>query len=236
VSSTRDRFALSSLAVALLGCEAQVTTVGSWTGGLGTGFYIEAESGQLSAGFIVGNDASASGGSYIEAPAGSAPPDPEMNPTRATYSFSIATSGRYAIWGRIRSPDSVRNRFWIRVDDGIWTSWRIATGDIWYWNRFHENTNYNTPLTYDLQVGVHQLIVASEVEGVGLDRLYFSTNGGDTPLPRNDTPCRPPHTIQVGGKCIPSCGIQGGKSCDATMCMGRPILEAYDCSICCVVP
>ncbi len=231
--SSGDFFALC-LAGTLLGCEAQLTTVGSWTGSLGTGFYVEAESGELSGGFIVGNDTSASGGHYIESPAGVAPADPQTNPTQSIYPFSVTTPGKYIIWGRIRSPDAVRNRFWFRVDDGIWTLWRIATGEIWYWNRFHDNTNYITPLTFNLAVGVHQLVIASAVEGVGLDRLYF-TASGDVP-PGNDTPCRPPHSIQVGAKCIPSCGSHGVTTCDATMCAGHAILEAYDCNTCCIVP
>jgi hypothetical protein len=70
--------------------------------------------------------------------------------------------------------------------------------------------------------------------GLGIDRFYLTT-GSETP-PGNAGPCEPPHSIQIGGVCVPSCGSQGGNGCGTVQCAGRVVLAAYDCDICCVVP
>jgi hypothetical protein len=235
VPSFRDFVALVAWAGAIAGCEARVTSVGAGTGPLvDRGVYLEAEDGQLSGGFAIGNDPEAKGGSFIEPPAGTPPPD-QPGSANALYTFTVATPAKYVIWGRIHSPDATRNRLFVRIDAGTWYTWRIATGDIWYWDRIHDDRHYDVPLMFDLGTGPHELLVANAVDGVGLDVLYI-TSSGDVPLPNNSTPCRPPHSIEVGGICLPSCGSQGGNQCSDVLCRGRPIVAAYDCATCCNVP
>ncbi len=219
--------AVASGLIAVAGCEATVTSVGSWP-------YLEAEDGALSSGFVVKDDPTASGGRYIEVQSGSAPDDAAPGPSRATYELPITKTGTYFIWGRIRSPSTSANRFWVKVDDGSWYLWRITVGDIWFWDRFHDDMDYDTPLTFQLSAGTHQLLLANSVDGVDLDRLYYTT-GPETP-PGNTTPCDPPNSIELAGVCHPSCGSQGGNDCGVTECMGQPTLPAYDCDVCCVVP
>jgi hypothetical protein len=198
-----------------------------------TGSYLEAEDGQLSGGFTICIDPSASGGRCIEPPATSPSLD-QPGPARARYAFTVATPARYLVWGRIHSPDALRNTFWIQVDGGTFYLWRITTGDVWYWNRIHDNFDYDTPLGFDLGAGPHELVVANAAVGDRLDRLYVAADG-DTP-PGNDTPCNPPHSVELDGGCSPSCGSQGGNNCGQTACSGRPFLPAYDCEVCCFVP
>jgi hypothetical protein len=67
--------------------------------------------------------------------------------------------------------------------------------------------------------------------------LYL-TSEGDEP-PGNDTPCNPPHSIEVEGMCEPSCGSLAppGMTTTCQGCDGRPLLdEVYDCPVCCVAP
>lgn len=48
--------------------------------------------------------------------------------------------------------------------------------------------------------------------------------------------CNPPHSVNQGGRCVPSCGAAGGDtSCDAggNCCDGYSTLEAYDVGVCC---
>jgi hypothetical protein len=219
--------------VALAGCDATNTSIGAWAPEASTGFYLEAESGELSGGFTIGKDTSAFGGGCIEPPLGAASRN-EPGAARARYAFDVATPGIYLAWGRIHSPDELHNTFWMQIDGGKWFLWRITTGEVWYWVPLHENFNYDRPLEFDLDVGPHQLVVANAVEGNRLDRFYFTADG-DTP-PGNDTPCRPPHSVPMNGICIPSCGSQGGNQCSATLCQGQTILMAYDCDVCCKVP
>ena len=212
-------------------CDSRLTSVGSWTD---SGHYLEAESGALSGGFETGTDSAASDGRYLSPPFG-IDSDGEPGSARAIYDFTVRTPGTYHIWGRIRSPTAENNRFWVQVDDLGWVKWRISVGDIWYWDAIHNNTNYGLPENYELTAGLHQITIANCVDGVDLDRLYYTPDPSDVP-PGNDTPCHPPHSIEIAGVCQPSCGSQGGNQCGDMPCAGRTTFEAYDCPVCCHVP
>jgi len=232
---------LSSVAFALLlsSCGRRIGTIGEFqsdAGALepeaGLGRYIEAESGVLSGGFDIGVDAQASEGRYITANVGTASED-QPGPARASYTFSVDAAGTYFIWGRLRTPSVSHNRFWIQVDGGTWYKWRITTGNTWYWDAFHDNTHYGVPLSWVLEAGPHTLLIANCVDDAWLDRLYYSTIR--EPPPGNDTPCDPPHTVDLDGGCQPSCGDLGGTMCGG-QCSGQPSIPTYDCTLgCCVV-
>jgi hypothetical protein len=222
--------ACSKLVFLLCACEPVVTSVGAWSPD--PNLYLEAEHGALSSGFSVGDDAAASRGRFIAPPEGVVS-EAEPGADRAVYAFSLPSAGDYVIWGRLRAPSALHNRFWFQLDGGTWTKWRISVGDIWYWDDFHDDAEYGTPLTFRLAAGPHELELANCVDGVELDRLFLSSNG-EVP-PGNDTACHPPHSIELEGECLPSCGSQNGTACDEVTCAGREILPAYDCGICCQV-
>jgi hypothetical protein len=202
------------------------------------GIYLEAESGKLSGGFTIGNDPSASSGQFIQPPSGTVSNGQQPGPAQALYQIAIATPGTYTIWGRIQSPDTAHNRFWVQVDNDSPNLWYITTGDIWYWNRVHKQQDYYTRLTFEFAAGNHELLISNATDVVKLDRLYLTT-GNDVP-PGNNTPCRPPDSIEVNGACIPSCGSQMGNECGIPQCMvaGARIVpvSVYDCQVCCNVP
>ena len=223
--------------------EAQVPDIGSDGGEpdadaepgepLPTAFYLEAESGALSGPFAVMTSDQASGGEFIVATEAAAS-STEPGTARAVYDFTLEEGGDFVIWGRIHSPDALSNQYWVRVDDGSWFKWRISTGEAWFWDDFHDNTQYSVPLNFALSAGAHRLELANAVTGAELDRLYVTARN-DHP-PGNTTPCNPPHSIEVAGACIRSCGSYGNVSCLSDVCMGQPELEAYDCPICCLEP
>ena len=204
------------------------------------GLYLEAEYGELSGGFSIVNDVAASNGQYIQPPTGPAlEQPPAADSPRARYTFDLATAGDYVIWGRIYSPDVSSNRFWFQVDGGTWYVWRITVGEIWFWDDFHDDTRYNDTLHFALAAGPHEIGIAKDASTARLDRLYITAE--DDEPPGNDTPCRPPHSIdRGGGDCFESCGSQAPAgmhtTCLADMCAGKALLDAYDCNICCVVP
>jgi hypothetical protein len=222
---------LLALSVSPVGCESHITSVGSWTD---SGHYLEAESGTLSGGFGVATDSGASGAQMLVAP--SVKSENVPGEARAVYSFTVRTPGSYKIWGRIRSPDADHNRFWVRVDDGDWMKWRISVGDIWYWDAFHDNVEYGIARLYPLDVGEHVLTLANCADNVELDQLYYSSVEDDVPV-GNDTPCHPPHSIELKGVCELSCGSQGGNQC-GTACKDHQPFYAYDCgpSCCYIAP
>jgi hypothetical protein len=213
----------------LTACSSRVTSVGTWVEEASS-FYVEAESGELSGNFSVAEEARASAGRYLSPP-GDVISDDQPGSSLARYAVSIPTTASYVIWGRIRSPGASENRFWFQVDGGTWIKWRISVGDIWYWDAFHDDTQYGQPLEFPLGAGSHDLTIANCVPGVALDRIYFTPNG-DTPA-GNDTPCHPPHSIELNGTCLPSCGSLGGTTCGPAACANRELLPAYDCDVCC---
>jgi hypothetical protein len=225
-------------AIGSTACDAVLTSVGEWSAAVQAGdasvsLYFEAESAEALSGFTVQTDATVSGGQYL-APPSTAASDDAPGSARATYSFDVPSSGNFYLWGRIHSPDANHNRFWFQIDGGAWRLWRISTGEQWWWNQAHDNAEYAPPLTFMLMAGTHQMVLADAASGVGIDRFYLTT-GSETPL-GNVGPCDPPHSIQLGGVCVPSCGSQGGNGCGSVQCAGRATLSAYDCDICCVVP
>lgn len=209
--------------------------------------YLEAESGELSvvagdsepqpSGFSIASDTTASNGQYLEPPLGNS--DGMPGAARAVYRFEVAQAGDFVIWGRIYSPTATQNRFWFQLDGGTWYRWRISTGQVWYWDDFHDNLDYFSELHFQLDAGPHELVIANSVSGAKLDRLYI-TSLGDEP-PGNDTICNPPHSIEVAGECLPSCGSLAppGMSTTCQGCEDRPMLDdpkPYDCTVCCIAP
>jgi hypothetical protein len=222
-----------------LACGRVDTTVGAEIAAAPV--YIEAEDGQLSGGFIVESDPTASGGEYILPPAVTSTDAPGA--AAAEYVFRANQPGSYVVWGRIHGPGASNNSFWITVDGvetvGIETiRWRLSTGVIWYWAPLTRDTDYGDPVVFQLDAGIHHLAFRNCEPGVGLDRLYITTaafDGGGIEPP-NHTKCDPPNSIQLAdASCQDSCGSLLGSTCGAQVCAGFVPLPAYDCTFCCRV-
>lgn len=196
----------------------------------GAGVYIEAEDGELS-GFTVEDSPEASAGRALLAPDELS--DAMPGTARARYAFELPRAGDYILWGRVYAPDIVANRFWLQLDGGEPFIWRISTGETWFWDDVHDDRTYGTPLVFALAAGAHELVVANAGPGARLDRLYFTADGDEPP--GNDTPCDPPHSVELSGECVQSCGLAQGNGC-GDVCSGREPIVAYDCDVCCRVP
>jgi hypothetical protein len=240
----RARLLLLAALFGVFGCNPRITTIGSFAARdapsdagpdapseAGTGHYLEAESGALSGGFVIGDDSTASGGHFITPHVGASSDGTVPGPARATYEIDVETAGTYQIWGRIQALDLSVNRFWFQVDGGAWIKWRITTGNIWWWDFLHDNILYETPISEEFSVGKHELVIANDVDGVGIDRLYYASDGSK-PV-GDETKCNPPNSIDIDGGCHPSCGSLGGTMCSTSGCMGMPTVNVYDCPACC---
>jgi hypothetical protein len=193
-------------------------------------FYIDIASATVAGGFSIQTDPGLDGGDYLLPP----PVQSELVPggASAAYTFDVACTGDYLLWGRIRGPGAEHNSFWFRIDDGTFFQWRLSTGVIWYWKAATSGLDYGTPLHFTLDAGPHQLLFRNSSPDVGLGGLYVAVPG-DVP-PGNDTHCNPPNSIQLAdGGCEISCGAAGGNTCDTAKCAGRPTFVVYDCSACC---
>jgi hypothetical protein len=194
-----------------------------------TSLYIDVASGTLSGGFSIQTDADA--GEYLSPPAG-VPSTRAPGDAGAVYTFPVACAGTYLLWGRIHGPGVQNNTFWLSMDDEPFYLWRLSTGVIWYWRPVTRDLDYGSFIHYALDAGVHRLAIRNSATGVGLQRLFVGIPG-EVP-PGNDTPCNPPHSIELAdGGCEPSCGSHGDTVCSPITCAGQPPLVAYDCSVCC---
>jgi hypothetical protein len=253
----RHRAALAGF-LALTGCGAIDVSVGAWQpeaegaslpeagvadaaseaseeGTAPRVLYLEAESAALSPGFQVLHEPGASGGQLLLPPDDTGPSADLMpGSAHAVYGFELTRGGDYVLWGRIRSPDAEHNRLWFSLDGAPFRKWRISVGDIWYWDDLHDDDDYGRALHFALEAGRHELVLAPAVPGVALDRLYLSAEG-DAP-PGNTTRCLPPHSIELLGECVRSCGAQRGDRCGELDCAGLPLIPAYDCNVCCRAP
>ena len=217
-----------------IGGEGGAGSGGAGAGGAAAGGADDGAGGEpnLPTAFTIGDDADASEGKYIESPAGFTS-DALPGPARASYLFDVPQDHDYVFWARFYAPSRDNNRVWVKVDDGIWTMLRVTTGETWFWYTFHKEGEFDIPIKYTLTEGEHTLQVASDSDGVRIDRFYVTpVLSGDRPA-GDDTTCNPPHTVQIGDVCMSSCGMLQGNSCDAAMCAGKTLLPAYDCDICC---
>jgi hypothetical protein len=231
VSSNRLEFLLVAGWLALTtGCEPIVSSVGAWEEEIDASLYFEAESGELTGGFSTGEDAAASAGVFISPPSDEFSDD-VPGAAFARYEFSLPKGAEYVFWARLRAPGANSNRFWFQIDGGDFRKWRISVGDIWYWDDLHDDTDYGNALSFALGAGTHELVFANAVAGADLDRLYITAEG-DVP-PGNETLCSPPHSIEIAGECLPSCGAQQGTLCGQVACEGKELILAYDCDVCC---
>lgn len=228
----------------LCACDARVTTLGRYRTDADAagaevdadaperGQYFEAEAGELSGDYRVQSETRASAGSFLAAPENTSA-DAAPGNSRARYEFRVERDATYLIWVRMHGPDAEHNRFWYQVDQDPFRKMRLSTGDVWYWNPLHDDASYDRPLEFSLSAGPHSLLIANCVAGTDVDRFYV-TAAGDQP-PGNDTPCLPPHSIERAGICIQSCGVHGKTDCGGPACQGKPVVDAYDCALCCLL-
>jgi hypothetical protein len=199
--------------------------------------YFEAEDGVLSGPMTVANELTlagetASGEGYIVS-SEAQPSNTEPGAGRAFYDFELGEAGDYVLWGRLYGPSVTENRFWMRLDESAWVLWRLSTGELWHWDDAHDNLDYGSGLVFPLEPGEHRLEIATAAPEARIDRFYITSNGDEPP--GNLDPCDPPHSIQLGGSCVRSCGSYGMVSCLAEACIDREELPVYDCAVCCLV-
>ena len=132
--------------------------------------WLEAECGMVGALWEEESDPTASRNSYVAVAAGnnslsSAPSSPS---DRIDYQFEVSESGDYYLWGRVRTPSSSDDSFWIKVDNSSWSVWHTGIRTEWGWKK---------QSMHSLSAGAHQVSIAYREDGAQLDKLYItSTN------------------------------------------------------------
>ncbi len=142
-------------------------------GGTCGGLVQEAEAGTLQNGFVVGNDAAASGGQYVHVPDGSGISYGfDASGPRVTYCVTVAEAGRYLLRANAYAADATDNSFFVQVDN------EPAAPYLW---DFPLNTAYNqyfvsdrrtrAAVVLELSAGEHEVIFYLREDGARLDRI-----------------------------------------------------------------
>ncbi len=144
--------------------------------------WIEAESGTLGSPLQNLSNGSASNGRFIQVAAGNNSTNAAPSNGNAVYSFSVANSGSYKIWGRTIAPTGSDDSFWVQVDGGVWYKWNgIPLTTAWAWDDVHNNDAGNVTLTWNLVAGSHTLRVAYREDGTQLDRILITNEASFVP-------------------------------------------------------
>ena len=132
----------------------------------------EAEAGLLSGNFVVGNDAGASGGQFVEVPNGAGNDWNGTSRHYVAYCFSVPQAGTYRLKGQVQGTTTADNSFFVRVNDEPaagyrWDTVRSASfvGD------YVTQSGSNDPVEVDLPAGDHSVIVHLREDGTRLDTL-----------------------------------------------------------------
>lgn len=145
---------------------------------------IEAETGTLTSPMQIGNDAAASGGRHITAPAGAG--NTIFPKTEATYTFNAPSSGNYYVWLKVYIPsiNSSANYGTFIGFNGKFVKPGIA----------NQNTGQYEwifcPTPNSLTAGPNQLILGHGNEQVRIDKIII-TNSPDPQLPAGMTSSLP---------------------------------------------
>lgn len=142
----------------------------------GKEIYIEAESGEVGAGWTLVNDAEASGGHYISYMGGSTdnqdtPPD---NPEEISTYIFLGETGIYRFWIRMRHPLGGKDdSIWIRMNEGNWIKWNSIANDladdVFLWASYSSE--------FELKFGENTLEIGYRETDTRLDMICLSISG-----------------------------------------------------------
>lgn len=140
----------------------------------------EAETGVLTGGFVVVNDAAASAGAYIWVPQDSRNGVTALNTAmKANYDFVAPRAGQYRVRGLVRSDDASSDSLYIGFDgQATPLDWHTnqAAGQVgsllFQWDLANSTRDpVNTPSLFNLTAGAHTLQIYGRDDGTRLDRL-----------------------------------------------------------------
>jgi subtilisin family serine protease len=146
--------------------------------------FFEAESATTTAPLTKENDALASGGKAVQAPAGTDTLGAPATGGHGKIPFSVATTGTYKVWGRSTAPKKEQDSWWFRVDTGTWRRWNnlpvgtpAATG--YAWDDVHDDRQPpagtgSAAVIFTLTAGNHTLEFAYREGGSRMDRLLVT--------------------------------------------------------------
>ena len=139
--------------------------------------WIEAEAGNINKPMMMHDAGEASGGQYIEVRGGNNNINNAPDDGQAIYKFIVENAGEYKIWGRVKIDMDDEDAFWLKMDDQNWTIWQdIEVGCRWHWDEVHNYRKNKEVMIYDLDAGMHTLVLAYGMDQARLDKLLLTND------------------------------------------------------------
>jgi glucuronoarabinoxylan endo-1,4-beta-xylanase len=130
--------------------------------------WLEAEFRTMGSLWETHSDSTASNGKHVTVQSGYNSTDNAPTDTSGyiTYGFKINESGTYTVWGRVKTPTTDDDAFWVKMDSEAWFSWdSITPSTSWTWAKID---------TFALNEGGHSFTVAYKKDGALLDKLFIT--------------------------------------------------------------
>ncbi|MBU1197568.1 hypothetical protein KJ765_03565 [Candidatus Micrarchaeota archaeon] len=123
-----------------------------------------------------------------------------------SYDFYIPGFGDFYLWGRVKSPSTASNSFYVTMDDQTEYTWDTpsADGTIYVWDLANSRDPDIDPLLFSLAAGEHTLTIRNREDGTWLDRLLLTSDLDYVPTGLGD-PVLPTSCEDVGGTCLVDC-------------------------------
>lgn len=145
---------------------------------------VEAEAAELAAPMQRFADPQASGGQYVGVEDGTGEP----RQGEAVFAFEVTEPGRFALWARVKGPDTASNSFFVVLDGGDRRIWHVpGPGDeevssAWVWAPVEVGDGAQRQVV-ELGAGSHRLQVLNRQDGTLLDLLALTTDLSGAPPP-----------------------------------------------------
>ena len=133
----------------------------------GVRIWMEAECATVGSDWQVLTDTAASNGKYVVVNG--------LNSTAAApgatgyliFPFTIDSAAKYNLYARINCPTANDDSYWIKVDNGTFTTYNNLTTTGWQWTRLISDIN--------LSLGQHTITIAYREDGAKLDKIMLTT-------------------------------------------------------------
>ena len=144
----------------------------------------EAERGQLSGRFVIGEDEGASKGEYVFVPEGTTNYNQELNPShRVEFCVRIKNKeeGVYRLVGGVRGGE-IDNSFWVQVDDGEIYLWDTTVSEEAFVRDQVSQRGGVDPVEFSLDEGEHRLTFYQRETNAQLDWFEFVDVNDPVPM------------------------------------------------------
>ena len=130
----------------------------------------EAEDAVLTGTIVTTTDATASGSTFIGAPAGLPNIYTTDTANAAEWCFEVTTAGDYRIDASVIAPASNADSWWVEVDGGPITAWHLAPATTWTTDS-HATLGVSDPTLHTLTAGQHTVRFYQRESGTQLDTI-----------------------------------------------------------------